>query len=45
VYTDLLADRDPLYRDVATIITDAHPHQRLVADNIISQLSRQEARQ
>jgi shikimate kinase len=45
VYTDLLADRDPLYRDVATIITDAHPHQRLVADDIISQLSRQEARQ
>jgi shikimate kinase len=45
VYTDLLAERDRIYRDVATITVDAHPHQRLVAGDIISQLSRQEATQ
>jgi shikimate kinase len=45
VYSDLLAERDPIYREVATIVVDALPHQRLVADDIIRQLSTQEARQ
>ena len=45
VYADLLAERDPVYRDIATIVVDAQPHQRLVADEIISQLTTQEARQ
>lgn len=45
VYADLLVERDPVYRDIATIVVDAQLHQRLVADEIISQLTTQEARQ
>lgn len=45
VYRDLLAERDPIYQAVATIVVDAHPHQRLVADTIITQLGAQEATQ
>ena len=45
VYRDLLAQRDSIYRDAATIVVDAHPHQRVVADKIINQLTEQEATQ
>ncbi|WP_308203573.1 shikimate kinase [Gordonia rubripertincta] len=45
VYRDLLAERDPIYHTVATIVVDAHPHQRRVADDIIAALSTQEATQ
>ncbi|PXW33749.1 UNVERIFIED_CONTAM: shikimate kinase [Williamsia faeni] len=45
VYRDLLARRDPIYRDAATFVVDAHPHQRVVADKIITQLTEQEATQ
>jgi shikimate kinase len=45
VYRELLAERDPIYQKVATIVVDAHPHQRRVADDIIAALSTQEATQ
>ncbi|PYE21049.1 shikimate kinase [Williamsia limnetica] len=45
VYRDLLAERDPIYQAVATIVVDAHPHQRRVADDIIAALRTQEATQ
>ncbi len=44
-YRDLLAQRDPIYQAIATVVVDAHPHQRLVADAIITQLDAQEATQ
>lgn len=45
VYRDLLAQRDPIYQAIAAIVVDAHPHQRHVADTIITQLDAQEATQ
>lgn len=45
VYRDLLAQRDPIYQAIAAIVVDAHPHQRIVADTILTQLNAQEATQ
>jgi shikimate kinase len=42
-YRDLLAQRDSIYQAAATLVVDAHPHQRVVADEIITQLTEQEA--